>query len=202
MEWNVEHIAEREEASGAREWSREIRSWKFLSRAAMWLQDQARPARQGKARPDAANHPPHLVSSTRRCAFGERPETLERCSFVAVPEGPVTVTDESQDCVIVSKIFCPRPASCGSLQSRRSVSQQSPPSSSYFLHFSSFLAFSAYTSAYFLVTPNCVQVRAPEAEPARPIRLREPPRISSLGKRRLRCSKEVAKPPSIPFNIS
>jgi hypothetical protein len=88
MEWNVEHIAEREEASGAREWSREIRSWKFLSRAAMWLQDQARPARQGKARPDAANHPPHLVSSTRRCAFGERPETLERCSFVAVPEGP------------------------------------------------------------------------------------------------------------------
>jgi len=59
-----------------------------LSRAAIWLQGKARPARQGKARPDAANHPPHLVSShTRRCAFGERPDTLERCSFVAVPEG-------------------------------------------------------------------------------------------------------------------
>ena len=180
-----------------------------LSRAAIWLQGKARPARQGKARPDAANHPPHLVSShTRRCAFGARPETLERCSFVAVPEGRSStrhrVTDESQDCVIVSKIFCPRddpgrvrapavsPLSLAA-QSRRSVS----PSSSYFLHFSSWLAFSAYTSAYFLVTPNRVQVRAPEAEPARPIRLREPPRISSLGKRRLRCSKEVAKPPCL-----
>jgi hypothetical protein len=149
-------------------------------------QDQARPGKagQGRARQDPTQQitrhiSSHLIPAAVR--LESAPDNkLGRSSFVAVPEGrSSTRTDESQHCVIVSKVFLPSSAprlacnsiatilaECGPLQSRQSISPLSLTIIIILRTLLALLAFSAYPSGYFLVTPNCEQVRAPNLSQA------------------------------------
>jgi hypothetical protein len=126
-------------------------------------------AGQGKTRRSKSHATSHLISYPPAVRLESAPDKLDRSSFVAVPEGrSSTRTDESQHCVIVSKVFLPSSAprlacnsiatilaECGPLQSRQSISPLSLTIIIILRTLLALLAFSAYPSGYFLVTPNC-----------------------------------------------